>query len=41
MFNYLLKIIYSFDYGKKTSQTPDYEHQNSESAILTSKFPTS
>ena len=36
-----LKIIYSFDYGKKTSQTPDYEHINSESAILTSKFPTS
>ena len=29
-----LKIVYSFDYGKKTSQTPDYEHKNSESAIL-------
>ncbi len=29
-----LKIIYSFDYGKKTSKSPDYKHQNSESAIL-------
>lgn len=29
-----LKIVYSFDYGKKTSKTPDYQHQNSESAIL-------
>lgn len=29
-----LKIVYSFDYGKKTSKTPDYEHKNSESAIL-------
>ena len=29
-----LKIVYSFDCGKKTSQTPDYEHKNSESAIL-------
>lgn len=29
-----LKIVYSFDYGKKTSKTPDYEHINSESAIL-------
>lgn len=29
-----LKIVYSFDYGKKTPQTPDYEHKNSESAIL-------
>ena len=29
-----LKIVYSFDYGKKTSKTPDYKHQNSESAIL-------
>lgn len=29
-----LKIVYSFDYGKKTSKTPDYKHQNIESAIL-------
>ena len=29
-----LKIVYSFDYGKKTSKTSDYEHKNSESAIL-------
>lgn len=29
-----LKIVYSFDYGKKTSTSPDYKHQNSESAIL-------
>ena len=29
-----LKIFYSFDYGKKTSKSPDYKHQNSESAIL-------
>ena len=29
-----LKIVYSFDYGKKTSKTPVYEHINSESAIL-------
>ncbi|MCD8292050.1 MAG: hypothetical protein LUC91_11205 [Prevotella sp.] len=29
-----LKIVYSFDYGKQTSKTPDYEHINSESAIL-------
>lgn len=29
-----LKIVYSLDYGKKTSKTPDYEHKNSESAIL-------
>ena len=29
-----LKIVYSFDYGKKTSITPDYEHKNSESTIL-------
>lgn len=29
-----LKIVYSFDYGKKISKTPDYEHKNSESAIL-------
>ena len=36
-----LKIVYSFDYGKKTSKSPDYKHHNSESAILTSKFPTS
>lgn len=29
-----LKIVYSFDYGKRTSKSPDYKHQNSESAIL-------
>ena len=29
-----LKIVYSFDYGKKISKSPDYKHQNSESAIL-------
>lgn len=29
-----LKIVYSFNYGKKTSKSPDYKHQNSESAIL-------
>lgn len=29
-----LKIVYSFDYGKKTSKSADYKHQNSESAIL-------
>lgn len=29
-----LKVAYSFDYGKKTSKAPDYEHKNSESAIL-------
>ncbi len=29
-----LKIVYNFDYGRKTSKTPDYEHKNSESAIL-------
>ena len=29
-----LKVVYSFDYGKKISKTPDYKHQNSESAIL-------
>ncbi len=29
-----LKIVYSLDYGKKTSKTPYYEHKNSESAIL-------
>ena len=29
-----LKIVYSFDYGKKTSKSPDYKHQNGESAIL-------
>ncbi len=29
-----LKIVYSFDYGKKTSKTPIYEHRHSESAIL-------
>ena len=30
-----LKIVYSLDYGKKTSKAPCYEHKNSESAILT------
>ncbi len=29
-----LKIVYSIDYGKKTTKTPRYEHKNSESAIL-------
>lgn len=29
-----LKVVYSFDYGKKTSKTPNYEHRHSESAIL-------
>lgn len=29
-----IKIVYSFDYGKKTTKTPDYKHQTSESAIL-------
>ena len=29
-----LKIVYSLDYGKKTSKAPCYEHKNSESAIL-------
>lgn len=29
-----LKIVYNFDYGKKTSKTPSYEHKESESAIL-------
>lgn len=29
-----LKIVYSFDYGKKTSKSPEYEHSVSESAIL-------
>jgi len=29
-----LKVAYSFDYGKKTSKAPGYEHRNSESAIL-------
>lgn len=29
-----MKIVYSFDYGKKISKSPDYKHQNSESAIL-------
>ncbi len=29
-----LKIAYCFDYGKKTTKTPNYEHRNSESAIL-------
>lgn len=30
----LLKVVYCFDYGKKTSKTPNYEHRHSESAIL-------
>lgn len=29
-----LKVVYCFDYGKKTSKTPNYEHRHSESAIL-------
>ena len=29
-----LKVVYCFDYGKKTSKTPAYEHRHSESAIL-------
>ena len=29
-----VRSVYSFDYGKKTSKSPDYKHQNSESAIL-------
>jgi len=29
-----LKIVYSFEYGKKTSKSPFYEHKSSESAIL-------
>lgn len=29
-----LKIVYSFDYGKKTSKSPEYQHNDSESAIL-------
>ena len=29
-----LKVVYCFDYGKKTSKTPVYEHRYSESAIL-------
>ncbi len=29
-----LKVVYCFDYGKKTSKTPVYEHRQSESAIL-------
>lgn len=29
-----LKIVYSFDYGKKTSKSPDYKHHAIESAIL-------
>lgn len=29
-----LKVVYCFDYGKKTSKTPIYEHRHSESAIL-------
>ncbi len=29
-----LKIVYSLDYGKKTSKSPKYQHIESESAIL-------
>ena len=29
-----LKVVYSFDYGKKTSKSPKYQHTDSESAIL-------
>lgn len=29
-----LKVVCVLDYGKKTTKTPDYEHRNSESAIL-------
>ena len=29
-----LKVVYSFDYGKKTSKSPKYERVESESAIL-------
>ncbi len=29
-----LKIVYSLDYGKKTSKSPKYQHIDSESAIL-------
>lgn len=29
-----LKIVYSFDYGKKTAKSPEYDHSISESAIL-------
>lgn len=29
-----LKVVYTIDYGKKTSKSPSYEHNDSESAIL-------
>lgn len=29
-----IKLVYSFDYGKKTSKSPQYKHANAESAIL-------
>lgn len=29
-----LKVVYNFDYGKKTSKTPEYQHTVGESAIL-------
>lgn len=29
-----LKLIYSFDYGKKATRAPKYEHIVTESAIL-------
>ena len=29
-----LKVTYTIDYGKKTSKSPSYEHNDSESAIL-------
>ncbi len=29
-----LKVVYSFDYGKKTNKSPKYERVESESAIL-------
>ena len=29
-----IKVVYSFDYGRKTSKSPEYQHTVSESAIL-------
>ena len=29
-----IKVVYSFDYGRKTSKSPKYQHTVSESAIL-------
>ena len=29
-----IKVVYNFDYGKKTSKSPQYQHAVSESAIL-------